>query len=76
MTVYVLPDFISSLSDIPIKVVITTDMYSKKTDTYQYLSPDSCHPKIQIKNTLIGLADKIRRNCSDNIINDITYKKD
>ena len=27
------------------KVVITTDMYSKKTDTYQYFSPNSCHPK-------------------------------
>ena len=27
------------------KVVITTDMYYKKTDTHQYLSPNSCHPK-------------------------------
>ena len=27
------------------KVVITTDMYSKKMDTHQYLSPTSCHPK-------------------------------
>ena len=27
------------------QVVITTDMYSKKTDTHQYLNPNSCHPK-------------------------------
>ena len=27
------------------KVVITTDMYSKKMDTHQYLSLTSCHPK-------------------------------
>ena len=27
------------------KVAITTDMYSKKMDTHQYLSPTSCHPK-------------------------------
>ena len=31
------------------KFVITTDMYSKKTDTHQYLSPNSCHPKSQTK---------------------------
>ena len=57
------------------KVVITTDMYSKKTDTQQYLSPNSCHPKNQTKNISIGVADRIRRNCSDNNINDITYRK-
>ena len=56
------------------KVVITTDMYSKKMDTHQNLSPDSCHPKNQTKNIPIGKADRIRWNCSD-IINDITYKK-
>ena len=27
------------------QVVITTDIYSKKTDTHQYLNPNSCHPK-------------------------------
>ena len=49
-------------------------MYSKKTDTYQYLIPNSCHRKHQTKNISIGVADRIRRNCSDNIINDITYR--
>ena len=27
------------------KVVITTDMYPKKTDTREYLSRTSCYPK-------------------------------
>ena len=27
------------------QVVITTDIYSRKTDTHQYLNPNSCHPK-------------------------------
>ena len=27
------------------KVVITTDMYSEKTDTHQYFSPNLCHSK-------------------------------
>ena len=57
------------------KVVITTDLYSKKTNTHQYLSPNSCHPKNQTKNIPIGVADRIWRNCYDNIINDMTYKK-
>ena len=35
------------------KVVITTDMYSEKTDTHQYLSPNSCQPKNQTKNIAI-----------------------
>ena len=40
-------------------------MHSKKTDTYQYLSPNSCHPKNRAKNTPIGVAERIRRNCKD-----------
>ena len=47
------------------QVVITTDMYSKKTDTHQYLNPNSCHPKNQTKSIPIVVADRIRRNCSD-----------
>ena len=57
------------------QVVITTDMYSKKTDTHQYLNPNSCHPKNQTKSIPIGVADRIRRNCSDNVINDVTYRE-
>ena len=47
----------------------------KKRNTHQYLSPNSCHPKNRTKIIPIGGADRIRRNCPDNIINDITYKK-
>ena len=57
------------------QVVITTDMYSKKTDTHQYLNPNSCHPKNQTKSIPIGVADTIRRNCSDNVVNDVTYRE-
>ena len=55
--------------------VITTSMYSKKRHSYQHLNPKSYHTKNQIKNTPIVVANRIRRNCSDNIINDVTYKK-
>ena len=44
-------------------------------DTQQYLSPNSSHSKIRSKNISIGVADRIRKNCSGNIINDITYRK-
>ena len=57
------------------QVVITTDMYSKKTDTHQYLNPNSCHPKNQTKSMPIGVADRIRCNCSDNVVNDVTYRE-
>ena len=49
-------------------------MYSKKTHTHQYLNPNSYHPKNQTKNISIEVANRKRRNCSGNIINDITYR--
>ena len=55
-------------------VLLATDMYSKKTDTHQYVSPKSCHPKQQIEGIPIGVADRIRRNCSDNIADDRNFK--
>ena len=42
------------------KIIITTDMYSKQTDTHH-----SCHSKSQTKNIFIGVTDRIRRNCYD-----------
>ena len=39
------------------EVVITTDIYSKKTDTHQYLNPNSCHPKSQIIRILARLIE-------------------
>ena len=56
------------------EVILTTDMYSKKTDTHQYLNPKSCHPENHTKSIPIGVADRIRGNCSDNVTNDQTYK--
>ena len=57
------------------KVVSATDIYSKKTDTHQYLNPTSCHPHAQIDSIPIGVADRIRRNCSDNVDNDKNFLK-
>ena len=37
------------------KVVLTSDIYSKKTDTHQYLSPKLCHPEHQIETIPIGV---------------------
>ena len=53
---------------------LSTDMYSKKTDTHQYLNPSSCHPKSQSENIPITVATRIRSNCSDNVPNDQTFK--
>ena len=50
-------------------------MYSKKSNTHHYISRNSCHPKNQTKSRYIGVADRLRRNCPYNIINDITHKK-
>ena len=58
----------------PNKVILTTDVYSKSTDTHQYLNPTSCHPKNQVDNIPIGVAERLRRNCSDNVDNDATFK--
>ena len=44
---------------------ICTDLYTKPTDTHQYLLPTSCHPKHCCKNILYSLALRLRRICSD-----------
>ena len=31
--------------------------------------------KIKTKSIPIGVADRIRRNCSDNVVNDVTYRE-
>ena len=58
--------------------IVATPLADRKvaiTDTHQYLNPNSCHSKYQTKNISFGVADRIRRNCSDNIINDVTNRK-
>ena len=44
---------------------IFTDLYTKPTDTHQYLLPTSCHPKHCCKNIPYSLALRLRRICSD-----------
>jgi hypothetical protein len=44
---------------------ITTDLYTKPTDTHQYLLPSSCHPPHCAKNIPFSLAVRLRRICSN-----------
>ena len=43
------------------------DLYTKPTDTHQYLLPSSCHPKHCRRNVPYSLALRIRRICSNPI---------
>ena len=45
------------------KVVV--DLYTKRTDSHQYLLPTSCHPPHCSKNIPYSLTLRIRRICSD-----------
>ena len=53
-------DTSSSLSE----GVLSTDVYSKPTDTNQYLLPSSCHPPHVTKGIPYSQALRIRRICS------------
>ena len=53
-------DTSSSLSE----GVLSTDLYSKPTDTNQYLLPSSCHPPHVAKSIPYSQALRIRRICS------------
>ena len=44
---------------------IYVDLYTKPTDTHQYLLPTSCHPKNCCKNVHYSLALHLKRICSD-----------
>ena len=57
------------------KYIIAPSMYSKDTDTRQYLSPKSCHPIHITKNIPTTVAYRCRTNCSDKIKNDIMFKE-
>ena len=43
---------------------LSTDIYSKPTDTHQYLSPKSCHPLHCTKSIPYSQALRVRRICS------------
>ena len=44
---------------------MNVDLYTKPTDTHQYLLPSSCHPKHCSRNVPYSLALRIRRICSN-----------
>ena len=44
---------------------IDVNLYTKPTDTHQYLLPSSCHPKHCNRNVPYSLARRIRRICSN-----------
>ena len=50
--------------------VIETDLFSKPTDTHQYLHNTSCHPRHCKENLPYSLTLRLRRICS----NDTTFK--
>jgi hypothetical protein len=43
--------------------IMSTDIYSKPTDTHQYLSPQSCHPNHCTKSIPYSQALRIKRIC-------------
>ena len=43
---------------------IHTDLYTKPTDTHQYLSPESCHPKHYTTSIPYSQSLRLRRICS------------
>ncbi|XP_071150518.1 uncharacterized protein [Mytilus edulis] len=45
--------------------IISTDLYSKPTDTHQYLSPKSCHPAHLTKSIPYSQALRVKRICSN-----------
>ena len=56
------------------RFLLIPSMYSKKTDTHQYLSPKSCHPKHIAENIPVMVANGCRTNCSNNIRDDLLFK--
>ena len=44
---------------------VAVDLYTKPTDSHQYLLPTSCHPPHCSKNIPYSLALRTRRSCSD-----------
>ena len=50
-------------------------MYSKGTDTRQYLSPKSCHPNYIAENIPTTVVHRCQTNCSDKIEDDSVFKE-
>ena len=51
------------------------EIYSKPTDSHEYLNPKSSHPPNVVKNIPYSVALRVRRNCFDQIEDDTLFKK-
>ena len=49
---------------------LVPEIYSKPTDSHEYLNPDSAHPPMVTNGNPCAVALKVRRNCSDRFEND------
>ena len=53
------------------------EIYSKPTDLHEYLNPASCHPPSvtnNLTNNPLGVALRVRQNCSDRVKDDEIFK--
>ena len=50
------------------------EIYSKPTDSDEYLNPASCHPLSVTNNNPLGVPLRVRRNCSDRVKDDEIFK--
>ena len=49
---------------------LISEIYSKPTDSHEYLNPRSCHPPQVTRNNPYSVALRVRRNCSDRVPGD------
>ena len=49
---------------------LVQEIYSKPTDSHEYLNPDSAHPPMVANGNPYAVAPKVQRNCSDRCEND------
>ena len=49
---------------------LISEIYSKPTDSHEYLNPRSCHPTQVTRNNPYSVALRVRRNCSDRVPGD------
>ena len=47
--------------------LLSTEMYSKSSDTHAYLMPTSCHPTHVCRNIPKGVMKRVKRNCSGDL---------
>ena len=63
--------------DVNIRLIegyLILEISSKPTDSYEYLNPASCHTPSVTNNNPLGVALRVRRNCSDRVKDDEIFK--